>query len=217
MWTVTCREGCPAVVIGVTGGIATGKSVVARMFADLGAELISADDIAREVLAHFSPILACVIERFGKDLLLPNGDLDRSRLAAIIFSDPQARDDLNAITHPAIIAGMREGIERFRHSPGAGRQILIAEIPLLFECQLRTVVDKVVVVAAEQRTEERRLMNRDRMNREQALARISSQMPLREKIALADWVVWTDDDLPETERQVRQIWAQAQAQLSVES
>ena len=210
-------EGCPDVVIGVTGGIATGKSAVARMFADLGAELISADDIAREVLAHGSPVLACVIERFGKDLLLPNGDLDRSRLAAIIFSDPHARDDLNAITHPAIIAGMREGIERFRHSHDAGRRILIAEIPLLFECQLQTVVDKVVVVAAEQRTQESRLMNRNRLNREQALARISSQMPLREKIALADWVVWTDGDLPETERQVRQIWAEAQAELSVES
>ena len=210
-------EGCPAVVIGVTGGIATGKSAVARMFADLGAELISADDIAREVLAHGSPVLACVIERFGKDLLLPNGDLDRSRLAAIIFSDPQARDDLNAITHPAIIAGMREEIERFRHSHDAGRRILIAEIPLLFECQLQTVVDKVVVVAAEQRTQESRLMKRDRLNREQALARISSQMPLREKIGLADWVLWTDGDLPETERQVRQIWAEAQAELSVES
>ena len=209
-------ESCPAVVIGVTGGIATGKSTVARMFADLGAELISADEIAREVLLPGGPLLARVVERFGEDLALPDGTLDRSRLAEIIFSDPQARDDLNEIMHPEIISIMREGIERFRRSPDSGRRILIAEIPLLFECSLRSMVDRVVVVAAEQRTQERRLMNRDRLRREQALARISSQMPLREKIALGDWVVWTDGDMPETERQVRRIWAEAHVQLSVE-
>jgi len=203
------------VVIGVTGGMATGKTTVARMFAKLGAELVSADEIAREVLSVESSVLARVAERFGSDLLLPDGTVDRSRLAAIIFSDPKAREDLNSIMHPEIITRLQRRIERFREFQDADRRVMVAEIPLLFECGLQSLADKVVVVAAEQGTQEDRLISRDRLSREQALARIASQMSLEDKVACADWVVWTDSGEEHTERQVRDIWSEIADGLQV--
>jgi len=195
-------------IIALTGGIATGKTTVARMFADLGAELISADTIAREVLSPGSPTLKAVVDRFGQEILLPDGSLDRSKLADIIFSDAQARADLDSITHPEIISRLRTEVQRFRDSPAAAGRVMMAEVPLLFECGLRPMVDKVIVAASEQGTQRSRLMKRNRLSQEQASVRVSAQMPLGRKTALADWVVWTDGAPRDTARQVRRIWSE---------
>ena len=200
-------------VIGLTGGMATGKSTVASMFAELGAELISADDIAGRLLLRGSPLLNRVVEQFGDAILTADGSLDRSRLAGIIFSDPEARERLNSITHPLIIAELEREIGRFRASNGSRARVLIVEIPLLFECGLSHLVDKVLVAAAEQGTQECRLMNRYRLRREEASARIAAQMPVRDKVSRADRVVWTDGDLSDTRSQVEGIWAEIKAEM----
>lgn len=198
-------------VIGITGGMATGKSTVAQMFAEFGAELVSADHIAREIVLPGSPVLERIVQRFGADILMPDGSLDRAKLGEIVFSDPKARADLEAITHPEIIAILSDRIRHFRDSPRGRTGVLVAEIPLLFEVGLRALVDRVVVVAAEQPTQANRLINRNGVSRQRALARLKTQMPIERKIAEADWVVRNDGDLSETRRQVEQIWAQATA------
>lgn len=192
-------------VIGITGGIATGKSTVLRMFADLGAQVISADDLAREVLAQGGAAYAPTVERFGEGILKQDGEIDRAALGEIIFTDPQARIDLNSLTHPHIIASMREVIERFRANHAAN-SVLAVEIPLLFECALDELVDEVVVVATEPQTQECRLINRSNISAEQARTRIAAQMPVERKVERADRVIWNDESIQSLEGAVRAVW-----------
>ncbi|MBI2843376.1 MAG: dephospho-CoA kinase [Armatimonadetes bacterium] len=194
------------VVLGITGGVATGKTTVAGMFRSLGAVTLSADEVAREVLAPGSPAVAEVIERFGQAVAAPGGGIDRSALADTVFGDEEALRDLNAITHPRIISILKERIEEFRRKSREG-EVLAVEIPLLIECNLQRLVDYVVVVAAEQETQMSRLTTRG-LSLEQARRRIEAQMPVREKLQYADWVVSTDAGLDDTARQVEQIWEQ---------
>ena len=198
-------------VIAITGGIATGKTTVALIFAKLGAEYLDADQIARQELAPGSPALEKAVQRFGTQILLPNGSLDRKQLGQIVFSDDKARSDLEAICHPGIIASIKSKIESFRAAPGSEKKVLVVEIPLLFECGLQSLADKVIVVAAEQATQLNRLINRDGLSRQQAANRISAQMPLHKKAEFADWIVTTECPLHEIENQVRRIWSQLSA------
>lgn len=195
-----------ALVIGVTGGIATGKSTVLKMLSDLGALTLSADVIAREVLAKDTPAYRQVVERFGSEVLRPDGEVDRPALAAVIFSDPVAREDLNAITHPHIIRGVQEHIDDFRLSPPSPDAVLAIEIPLLIECGLESMVDQVMLVAAEQDTQVGRLTSRGRISPQEALRRIQTQMPVSQKVERADMVVWNEGDLDELEGSVRGLW-----------
>jgi len=202
-----------AVVIGVTGSIGSGKSSVLEMFAELGAETASADAIAREVLGPGQPAANEVVAEFGPEIARAGGEIDRKKLADKIFRDPSARERLNRITHPRIIARIEEIVRDFRARRGAEPDAVLAvEIPLLFECGLREMVDKVVVAAAEQETLISRLMSRDGLSREAAEERLSAQAPLSEKIKLADWVVWTDRSFEDTRRQVRHIFQQVSGQ-----
>jgi len=196
-----------ALVLGITGGVATGKTTVVEMLREMGARTISADEIAREVLSPGAPAAEEVAKRFGAAVLTPGGAIDRKALADIIFHDEKAREVLNSITHPRIIAILEERIREFRERAGEG-EMLVAEIPLLVECDLLYLVDKVVVVAAEQHTQMSRLTTRG-LSKEQAQERIEAQAPLSGKLALADWVVWTDKGLTDTRRQVARIWQEA--------
>ncbi|MEZ4484922.1 MAG: dephospho-CoA kinase [Syntrophotaleaceae bacterium] len=186
-------------VLGVTGGIASGKTAVAQIFKELGAVVVGADELAREVVRPGSSTLQKIVEYFGDRALLADGTLNRPLLAELIFNDPQARSALNRVTHPAI-AALAE--KRLRQAEQAGASLVIYDAPLLYEAGADRQVDKVLVVAVDEEVQLRRLMARDGVGREQALARIAAQMPLAEKIARADYVVDNSGSPRETRRQV---------------
>src|SRR5438445_6754814 len=143
-------------VLGLTGGIGSGKSIVAEMFAELGATVIDADQIARDIVEPGQPALGEIVSSFGRDILLPDGRLHRAKLAEIIFGDPAARARLNAITHPRI----RERMEVEVAARGPGPGVLILDIPLLFENGRQSSVEKVIVVWVDLETQRRRLTER---------------------------------------------------------
>jgi dephospho-CoA kinase len=194
------------IVLGITGGIATGKSTVTRMLAELGAETSSADEVAREVLERGTAVFREVVERFGEGVLKPDGSIDRAELGRLVFADEQARRDLEAITHPRIISAINESIDKFRREHAGERRVLAVEIPLLYECGLEDTVDEVLVVAAEQEAQVGRLTTRSMVTREEALSRIRAQMSLDEKVERADFVVWNDDSIEVLSRRVRAVW-----------
>lgn len=196
-----------AVVIGITGGIATGKTTVLQMFSELGVETASADQIAREVLSRGEPAILEAIREFGSDIVGPDGEIDRKKLGDRIFTNPELREKLNRIMHPRIIARIEQIVSEFRGKWGEETDAVMAiEIPLLFECGLENMVDKVVVVAAEQDTVLNRLMSRDRLSMEAAKERVLAQTPLSEKIARADQVIWTDQDILNIKERVSRVF-----------
>ncbi|MHB9035311.1 MAG: dephospho-CoA kinase [Armatimonadota bacterium] len=195
-----------AFIIGITGGIGTGKSTVLRMLADLGARTLSADDVAREVLAVGQPAYCEVVERFGTEVIAQGGEIDRPALAGVIFADAEARRDLDAITHPRIIARIEQAIMAFRDNPPSGDAVLAVEIPLLIECGMESMVDEVMLVAAEQETQVHRLTSRSGISRDEAVRRIHSQMPISRKVGRADRVVWNDSDMQSLRESVEAAW-----------
>lgn len=193
-------------VIGITGGIASGKSTVLRLFGELGARVLSADDLARDVLAKGGPAHREAIERFGEGIVGLDGEIDRPTLGGIVFSDPTARADLNAITHPHIISAMQRGIDDFRSTPQEPGAVLAVEIPLLIECGLEGMVDEVVVVAAEPETQQSRLTSRSGLSAEQARQRIAAQIPIEHKVERADRVIWNNGSLEDLRALVHAAW-----------
>ncbi|MDQ6885166.1 MAG: dephospho-CoA kinase [Candidatus Dormibacteraeota bacterium] len=185
-------------VLGLTGGIGSGKSTVARMFTDLGAEVIDADQLAREVVEPGEPALEQIRAAFGNDVLRDDGRLDRARLAEIVFSDPVARERLNAITHPRILARMQAEV-RSRHGRSG---LLLLDIPLLFENGRQAMVEKVILVWVDAATQLRRLCERDHLGEPEARRRIAAQMPLDQKRSMADEVIDNSGTLAETRVQV---------------
>jgi dephospho-CoA kinase len=200
------------VVLGITGGVATGKTTVTELFRKLGARTVSADEIARQVIDVGMPAADEVAREFGPRVITPDGSIDRGELARIVFRDPEARRKLDAITHPRIIRILEERVRAFRESAAEG-DVLAVEIPLLIECGLQWLVDKVIVVAAEQETQMSRLTTRG-FSTEEASLRIAAQAPIEEKMRVADWVIRTDGDLDETERQVERVWEQVKGPVS---
>jgi dephospho-CoA kinase len=175
-------------VIGLTGSAGTGKTSVARYLKSLGAEVIEADNIARKLLAPGQPHLAEVLRVFGTGVALPDGSLDRAALRRIIFSDPEARKRLEAITHPEIITAIENRLAETRQQD-TPPEVVVVEAPLLLETGLDRLVDEVWVVIAEPEAVVRRLVARDRMTPEQAQAMIAAQMPQEEKIRRANRVI----------------------------
>jgi dephospho-CoA kinase len=193
-------------VVGVTGGIASGKSVIVRELARLGAVTFSADAIARRILEPDGPAYRPVIEAFGPDIRDENGEVNRAALGQRIFADPDARKRLDALMHPIIMDELRREIEAFRRQPPNRPPIAVAEIPLLYEVGAEGLVDEVLVAALELRLQLARLKQRTSWPEEQALAAIHSQIPLSEKAARADWVIRTDGTLEETLSQTQAFW-----------
>jgi dephospho-CoA kinase len=189
-------------VLGLTGGIASGKSVVAQMFRELGAEVIDADQLAREVVEPGQPALQAIVSSFGPEVLGDDGTLDRGKLAAIVFADPAARARLNAITHPPIRQRLVQALEARRHQPG----LLIAAVPLLYENGRESLVEKVVVVWVDRVTQIERMMRRDRLSRAEAEQRLAAQLPLDAKRDRADDVIDNGGSLEATRRQVTAIY-----------
>jgi dephospho-CoA kinase len=200
-----------ALVLGLTGGIATGKSTVASMFADLGARVISADRVVHDLLKHGTPVWHEVVAEFGEEIVDSAGEIDRGRLGGIVFSDPEKRLKLESIIHPRVLGYLRAQAEEFRK---CGQGVLVLEIPLLVEVSAFDLVDKVLVVTAEQGTQIRRLEERSGISSEEALRRITSQMPLSKKVQYGDWVVSTDGSLCSTKAQVYKVWKDIQKPLA---
>ena len=191
-------------VLGITGGIATGKSTVTQMFVDLGAASESADAIARNLLAPGTPETAAVAAQFPDCVDKPHVAIDRQRLAARIFSDPDARKQLEAILHPPIVAELQRRIASYRALPAPS--IAVIEIPLLFEAGLTSIVDAIVVAASPVELQVPRLMERTGITEEEARRQIASQWPIEQKIAAATHVVRTDVPVEETREIVGQVW-----------
>src|SRR5256884_4522541 len=176
--------------------------MVASMFAQLGADVIDADQLAREVVQPGQPALEEIAAAFGRDILLPDGRLDRGMLARIIFADPVARARLNAITHPRIQERMATEMALRGSRPG----VLIVDIPLLYENDRTSSVESVIVVWVDPKTQLRRLIERDGLTADEARQRIAAQMPLDEKRARADLVVDNSGSRENTRRQVEAIY-----------
>ena len=194
--------------VGLTGGIGSGKSEVTRRLAALGAYVVDADVLAREVVEPGTPGLAAVAAEFGAEVLRPDGSLDRDRLGAIVFADPAARARLNAIVHPLVGAATAE---RFAAAPADA--IVVHDVPLLVEVGLAAAYDVVLVVAATPETQGGRLVRARGMSADEARSRIASQAPLADKLAVADFVITNDGSLDDLDRQVQAVWLALQDRL----
>ncbi|WP_309121404.1 dephospho-CoA kinase [Paenibacillus sp.] len=188
--------------VGLTGGIACGKSRVSRMLEARGAAIVDADRIAREVVLPGRPALLDIRETFGEDVIAPDGTLDRKRLGSIVFGDESARRKLEAITHPRIRAEMARQMSEWNEKEPD--RLVVADIPLLYESGLDKLYafEDVLVVYVPREVQLERLMARDGMSREDAERRIDAQMPIEEKRKRADVVIDNSGSLAETERQV---------------
>lgn len=191
-------------IIGLTGGIATGKSTVTAMFRDLGVTVIDADVVAREVVQPGTDGLASIVEAFGASMLAADGGLDRAKLGALVFADEVARKTLNDITHPRIAMRMLEHAETARL---AGDAWVIYDAALLVENNIHTMLPATIVVACPPEVQLARLMARDGFSVAEARERIASQLPIADKVAVAQHVVDNAGTLDETRAQVGAIFA----------
>ncbi len=194
--------------IGLTGGIATGKSFVRTKFQELGVPTIDADTLARDAVAPGTDGLAAVLTRFGMGVLDANGALDRRKVAQIVFADADARRDLEAIVHPFV---RMQADSWFRGLDPAKHAFAIADIPLLYETGTDNQYDAVIVTACAPEEQVRRIVARDHVTEAEARQRIAAQMPIEEKIRRADYVIHTDGTHQETSRQVRGVFEQLSA------
>jgi dephospho-CoA kinase len=187
--------------VGLTGGIASGKSTAAKFFGALGVPILDSDQVAREVVEPGQPPLERLVERFGRGILTPDGHLDRPALRDIVFSDPKARADLENLTHPAIGAALEA------RSAAAGGPYQILVIPLLVEKSLGAHVDRVLVVDCEEELQIRRLHARDGSTRAQAQAILNAQVSRNARLKAADDVIKNDADMSAVQNQVAALHA----------
>ncbi|HGO9420269.1 TPA: dephospho-CoA kinase [Bacillus cereus] len=190
------------VVIGLTGGIASGKSTVSQMFRELSIPVIDADIIAREVVERGKPAYNKIVEVLGTEVLQEDGELDRPKLGSVVFYNEEKRLQLNKIVHPAVREEMNRQKEMYIKE---GMQAVVLDIPLLFESKLTSLVDRILVVAVKPHTQLERLMKRNNFSEEEATARIQSQMPLEEKVKNADEVINNDGTIMGTKTQLQVI------------
>ncbi|TAL16502.1 MAG: dephospho-CoA kinase [Frankiales bacterium] len=190
-------------MVGLTGGIGSGKSAVSRLLAEHGAVVIDADLVAREVVEPGTEGLAEVVAEFGERVLRPDGTLDRPKLGALVFADPEKLQALNGIVHPLI--GQRTA-DLLAQARAAGARVLVHDVPLLVESHLAEAYDAVVVVAAEPETQLHRLTTLRGMSEQEARQRIAAQAPLADKLAVATHVIANDGPLEELAAQVDRLW-----------
>ena len=189
---------------GLTGGIACGKSTVAGFLADLGAHVIDADRIAHEALRPSGPVFEAVVQSFGREILDEAGVIDRRKLGAIVFAEPQKLYKLNAITHPAIIARIDKMAADFRQQDPRG--VIVVEAALIFEAETSAIFRKIIVAWCRPEQQLERLVSRPGFSREQAERRIAAQMHVDEKRRRADFVIDCSGTLEKTRAQVSSIY-----------
>ncbi|MEW6386609.1 MAG: dephospho-CoA kinase [Thermodesulfobacteriota bacterium] len=189
--------------IAITGGAGSGKSTVARMFQELGAAVIDADAVARSVVAPGQPAWEELKLAFGPEFFQADGSLDRAKMSDLVFSDPEARKRLNKILHPRII---QEMARRLQDLEGRGADLVLVEVPLLFEVGLDPAYDRVMVVYVGPEEQRERLRNRDQREEAEITGILEAQWPLADKRDRADYVVDNRGDLKATRRQVENLW-----------
>lgn len=197
--------------VGLTGGIGAGKSEVSRLLASYGAVLVDADKIAREVVEPGTVGLAAVVDAFGAEILTPEGTLDRPRLGAIVFTDPERLATLNAIVHPLVGARSRE-----LEAAAGPDSVVVHDVPLLTENGLASLYDLVVVVDAAPETQLDRLVRLRGMSEADARARMAAQATREQRREIADLVIDNDGPLQELEPQVRKVWDELIRRASAE-
>ncbi|OMP67475.1 dephospho-CoA kinase [Domibacillus epiphyticus] len=188
-----------AIIIGLTGGIASGKSTVSSIMAEKGFTVIDADKAARIVVEPGQPALQKIINVFGSAILTSEGTLDRVKMGGIVFHDEEKRKQLNEIVHPSVRKWMLDEKEK---AVEAGKRTIIFDLPLLFESKLTWMVDKSLLIYVDPETQLKRLMKRNSYTEQEAHARIRSQMPINEKKELADYIIDNSGSLDETVKQV---------------
>ena len=191
-----------ALIIGLTGSIASGKTTVSSMFKELHIPVIDADQVARDVVEPGEVTLQKIVEEFGTDILSADGSLNREQLGSIIFKEEEKRKKLNSIIHPAIRKRM---LDQKKVLLDNGEDCVVMDIPLLFESKLTHMVDKILVVYVDEHVQLNRLMARDHSSKEQAQSRIQSQIPVKDKIKLADEVINNNGSVEESYKQLREI------------
>ena len=195
-------------LVGLTGGIASGKSTVAAILRRLGASIINADKLAREVVEPEQEAWKEIVATFGVDILHEDKTLDRRKLRKIVFENPEARKKLEAIIHPRVRALAEKKI---RELAGAGCSVIVYEVPLLFEAQIHLWLRPVILVACDVETQKQRLLERDHVTELEAQQHLEAQMSLEEKRKLADYIIENDGDLKELEQKVSAVLQQIQA------
>ena len=200
------------VVIGLTGGICSGKSTVAAMFRRFGATVIDADQVAHELVEPDQPLFEAVASAFGREVVGADGQIDRRRLGAMVFADPKARRRLEEILHPAIIL---ECERRIRQAGISGAAACLLDAALLIESGWHTRCDAVILVEASEAVQLDRLEGARGLSRDDAMLRIRAQMPQEEKRPHARYVIENEGLIEETERQVKAVWEQLCARTSM--
>jgi dephospho-CoA kinase len=190
------------VVIGLTGGIASGKSTVSNMIKKMGIRVVDADQIAREVVEVGKPAYDQIVKAFGSGILQADRSINREKLGGLIFSDQTKREQLNQIVHPAVRKEMINQVEDEKHRQS---KAVVLDIPLLFESKLTYMVDQTILVYVDEQTQLKRLMERNGYSEEEATMRIQSQLPLKEKRELADKIIDNNGSINQTEEQLHQI------------
>lgn len=189
-------------IIGLTGSIATGKSTVAKMLKEHGLPIVDADVVARQVVEPGTETLKQIAQAFGPEVIKEDGSMDREKVGSIIFHQPDQRQVLNGIIHPAIRAEMLR--QRDEHL-AKGEPHVVMDIPLLFESKLQHFVEKILVVSVTEENQLRRLMERNGLTEEEARARIATQLPIQVKVQEADAVVYNDGSIEQSQQQLEVI------------
>jgi len=195
------------IVLGIAGPLASGKSTVLEMLEELGAATLQADDVSRELLQPGQPVFEQVRAAFGEEYLTPEGDLQRKKLAELIFADPQARQRLNRIMHPPMVERLREMASDYRQAANPPPVVAI-EAAVLHQMGLHQIVDKVLLVTASEPTRIRRLCQRNGISNPQAQRRVELHDELGLGEVQADYIITTHGQLAETRQQVEQLWAE---------
>jgi dephospho-CoA kinase len=190
--------------VGLTGGIASGKSTIAKMFVKKGAHLIDFDGLAHEVQEPEKPAWKEVVNHFGKRILQPDKKIDRIKLGDIVFADKEKLMELNNIVHPLVFQEWHARLEKI--SKKEKHAIVLSDVPLLFEVNMQHLFDLTMLVLVTPEEQVSRLMTRNGVNKEEAEKRLKSQMPISEKIALADIVIDNKGSIAKTEKRVKQVW-----------
>lgn len=191
-------------IVGLTGGIGSGKSTVAKMLTELGATVVDADQLARAAVAKGSAGLTAIVAEFGSEVLDHDGNLDRKRLGRRVFKDDSARRNLEALVHP-VVAQMAQ--TRFAAAHASGAPLVVYDVPLLYEKGLDEVVAQVVVVSVSGETQRARVLNRDDLPSDEIEDRIAAQMPIADKVARADHVIDNDGSRQSTQAQVDALYS----------
>ncbi|OGP30359.1 MAG: dephospho-CoA kinase [Deltaproteobacteria bacterium GWA2_57_13] len=191
--------------VGLTGGIATGKSTVASMLRELGAKVIDADQLAREIVQPGQEAWKEIVEAFGKEILRQDQSINREKLRRIVFQDEKARKRLEAITHPRIRALAQQKMQKLAAD---GAAIVIYEAPLLFENRIHLWLHPVILVACDRITQEQRLQQRDGLNEDEIQQHLNAQMSLDQKRRLADIIIENSGSLEALKKRVREVWEQ---------